>query len=95
MTTTNPRVEIARKVEDALGAFELSRNTFCGDRAVTFFDVSTAGTGAGGSVWLYPAPGMSGGASFWRVPKLLELLSEWNGDRENLVKELQAGAFSE
>ena len=88
----NPHVEIARRVEDSLGQFELTRNTFCGDRAVTFFDVSTAGTGNGGSVWLYPAPGMSGGASFWRVPKLLEVLSDWNpGDRDGLIEKLQAG----
>ena len=94
MTTTNIKVEIARRVEDALGQFQLTRNTFCGDRAVTFFDVSTAGTGNGGSVWLYPAPELGGGASFWRVPKLLEVLDRWNpGDRENLVKELQAGEF--
>ena len=91
---SNPHVEIARKVEDALGAFELTRNTFCGDRGLHYFDVSTAGTGAGGSVWLYPAPELGGGASFWRVPKLLEVLDRWNpGDRENLIKELQAGEF--
>ena len=90
----NPRIELARKVEDALGAFELTRNTFCGDRAVTYFDISTAGTGAGGTVWLYPSIELGGGASFWRVPKLLEVLDRWDpGDRDNLIKELQAGEF--
>ena len=96
MNTSNPHVEIARKVEDGLGAFELTRNTFCGDRGVHYFDVSTAGTGAGGSVWLHPSKEMGGLASFWRVPSLLKVLSSWNpGDRDNLVKELQAGEFSE
>jgi len=92
--TTNPRVEIARRVEDALGQFQLTRNTFCGDRAVTFFDVSTAGTGNGGSVWLYPAVEMNEAPSFWMVEKLLNILSSWNpGDRESLIEELQAGEF--
>ena len=94
MTTTNIKVEIARKVEDGLGAFELTRNTFCGDRGVHYFDVSTAGTGAGGSVWLHPSKEMGGLASFWRVPSLLKVLDRWDpGDRDNLIKELQAGEF--
>ena len=94
-TSVSPRVEIARRVEDALAFFQLTRNTFCGDRAVTFFDVSTAGTGNGGSVWLYPLKEMGGGASFWRVPKLLEVLSDWQNDRpfdrDGLIEKLQAG----
>ena len=86
----NPHVTIARQVEDALGRFELTRNTFCGDRAVKFFDVSTAGTGGEGSVWLYPSPAMGGRPSFWMVKDLMELLSQAHpGERDALIKDLQ------
>ena len=85
MTT---RIEIARKVEDLLGSFQLTRNTVIGE-GDGYFDVQTATVGNGGTVWLYPNGEFCGVAVFFSVADLEELAANlFPSEREKLIQKL-------